>query len=284
MTTKRVLAVHDLCSFGRCSLTAAIPVISAMGIQVCPFPTAWFSNNLTYGTYHFTDFTAGMTAFMDKWQSLGFQYDAIYSGFLADAGQIAVVNDAIRRFGGEKTLVVVDPAMGDDGALYPVFTPSIVDEMRKLVANATVITPNYTEACLLLGRPLEKGDSLSAPDTETLQSMLKDLAQLGAEKVVITSVPASEGFIKVASYDAETGLFDERTTPRIPFATCGTGDLFTSVLTGAMLRGKTLGEAMVLSMEFASYVIDFTHRSGSDYREGVALEPCLAELVKRLGD
>ena len=284
MTTKRVLAVHDLCSFGRCSLTAAIPVISAMGIQVCPFPTAWFSNNLTYGTYHFTDFTAGMTAFMDKWQSLGFQYDAIYSGFLADAGQIAVVNDAIRRFRGEKTLVVVDPAMGDDGALYPVFTPSIIDEMRKLVANATVITPNYTEACLLLGRPLEKGDALSAPDTETLQSMLKDLAQLGAEKVVITSVPAREGFIKVASYDAETGLFDERTTPRIPFATCGTGDLFTSVLTGAMLRGKTLGEAMVLSMEFASYVIDFTHRSGSDYREGVALEPCLAELVKRLGD
>ena len=82
-STKRVLAVHDLCSFGRCSLTAAIPVISAMGIQVCPFPTAWFSNNLTYGTFHFTDFTAGMTAFMEKWESLGLHYDAIYSGFLA---------------------------------------------------------------------------------------------------------------------------------------------------------------------------------------------------------
>ena len=97
---------------------------------------------------------------------------------------------------------------------------------------------------------------------------------------MITSVPAGEGFIKVASFDAETQVFDERTTPRIPFATCGTGDLFTSVLTGAMLRGRTLGEATALAMQFASYVIDFTHRAGSDYREGVQLEPCLGKLVE----
>ena len=279
-STKRVLAVHDLCSFGRCSLTAAIPVISAMGIQVCPFPTAWFSNNLTYGTFHFTDFTAGMTAFMEKWESLGLHYDAIYSGFLADAGQIAVVNDAIRRFRREETLVVVDPAMGDDGALYPVFQPSIVEEMRKLVAHATVITPNFTEACLLLGEPLQRPDAMTAPDAATLRRMLERLAALGARQAVITSVPAGEGFIKVASYDAETQVFDERTTPRIPFATCGTGDLFTSVLTGAMLRGRTLGEATALAMQFASYVIDFTHRAESDYREGVQLEPCLGKLVE----
>lgn len=282
MTTKRVLAVHDLCSFGRCSLTAAMPVISAMGIQVCPFPTAWFSNNLTYGTFHFMDLTAQMTAFMDKWQNLGFKYDAIYSGFLADASQIAVVIDAVKRFRTKETLVVVDPAMGDDGALYPVFKPEIVDEMRRLVANATLITPNYTEACLLLGLPVSKADMEKAPDEKSLRSMLKGLAALGARSVVITSVPAGEGRIGVASFDAETGAFDLRATARIPFTTCGTGDLFTSVLTGAMLRGKTLAEATALAMDFASFVIDYTYRLGSDYREGVALEPCLSELVKRL--
>ena len=153
MTTKRVLAIHDLCSFGRCSLTAAIPVISAMGFQVCPFPTAIFSNNLTYGDFTFSDFTPHMTEFMDKWQKLGYEYDAIYSGFLADAGQIEVVADAISRFAKDDSLIVVDPAMGDNGNLYPVFTPAIVPEMRKLIAKATVITPNYTEACLLAGIP-----------------------------------------------------------------------------------------------------------------------------------
>lgn len=141
MATKRVLAIHDMCSFGRCSLTAAIPVISAMGFQVCPFPTAIFSNNLTYGDYTFSDFTPHMTEFMDKWQKLGYSYDSIYSGFLADAGQIAIVLDAIARFAKKDTLVVVDPAMADDGKLYPVFKPDIVMEMRKLIAKATIIIP-----------------------------------------------------------------------------------------------------------------------------------------------
>ncbi len=279
MTTPRVLAVHDLCSFGRCSLTAAIPVISAMGIQVCPFPTAWFSNNLTYGTYHFTDFTPGMTAFMDKWQSLGYSYDAIYSGFLADAGQVAVVCDAVRRFGREGSLIVVDPAMGDDGKLYPVFKPAFVEEMRKLVACATVITPNYTEACLLLDEPLPAEGELEAPDEAKLRRLFKGLAALGAKQTVITSVPAGEGLIKVASFDAASGAYVERTTKRIPFSTCGTGDLFTSVMTGAMLRGRSLAASAALAMDFASYVIDFTYRAGSDWREGVQLEPCLGRLI-----
>ena len=132
MKTKRVLAVHDLCSFGRCSLTAAIPVISAMGMQVCPLPTAFFSNNLTYGEFTFHDFTDKMTGFMDRWEKLGFRYDAVYSGFLASVEQIEVVRDAARRFASrEESLVVVDPAMGDDGKLYPVFGPEYVERCAR---------------------------------------------------------------------------------------------------------------------------------------------------------
>ena len=202
MATKRVLAIHDMCSFGRCSLTAAIPVISAMGIQVCPFPTAMFSNNLTYGNYTFSDFTPHMNGFMDKWQELGLSYDAIYSGFLADAGQIAIVTDAIRRFASEDTLIVVDPAMADNGVLYPVFTPDIITEMKKLVSRATIITPNYTEACLLLGTSFDE----TVPNTQRIREVCSGLAELGPQKIVVTSVPAPNEEIKVASYDAATAL------------------------------------------------------------------------------
>lgn len=274
MATKRVLAVHDLCSFGRCSLTAAIPVISAMGFQVCPFPTALFSNNLTYGEFTFRDFTDGMPGFLDRWEAFGFSYDAIYSGFLGDAKQVAVVADTIRRFAKPDTLVVVDPAMGDDGKLYPVFTPDFVRAMRTLVGKATVITPNFTEACFLLNRPIEE----TAPSAETLRAVCEDLVELGAPKVVITSVPAPGHALKVASFDSTTGEFAERTTPRVPFATCGTGDLFTSVLTGALLDGSTLAQAAGRAMNFVSFAMEYTYREGTDPREGVVVEPCLKHL------
>lgn len=276
MKTKRVLAVHDLCSFGRCSLTAAIPVISAMGMQVCPLPTAFFSNNLTYGEFTFHDFTDKMTGFMDRWEKLGFRYDAVYSGFLASVEQIEVVRDAARRFASrEGALVVVDPAMGDDGKLYPVFGPEYVEAMRTLVKEATLITPNFTEACFLLGESC----GTAVPSSEALRAMTEKLAALGAKQVVITSVPAGENEIKVVSFDSVAGEYAERTTPRIPFTTCGTGDLFTSVVTGALLRGETLAAASALAMRFVSRVMEFTLASGSDPREGVIVEPCLKELL-----
>lgn len=276
MKTKRVLAVHDLCSFGRCSLTAAIPVISAMGMQVCPLPTAFFSNNLTYGEFTFHDFTDKMTGFMDRWEKLGFRYDAVYSGFLASVEQIEVVRDAARRFASrEESLVVVDPAMGDDGKLYPVFGPEYVEAMRTLVKEATLITPNFTEACFLLGESC----GTAVPSSEALRAMTEKLAALGAKQVVITSVPVGENEIKVVSFDSVAGEYAERTTPRIPFTTCGTGDLFTSVVTGALLRGETLAAASALAMRFVSRVMEFTLASGSDPREGVIVEPCLKELL-----
>lgn len=276
MKTKRVLAVHDLCSFGRCSLTAAIPVISAMGMQVCPLPTAFFSNNLTYGEFTFHDFTDKMTGFMDRWEKLGFQYDAVYSGFLASVEQIDVVRDAVKRFAShDDALVVVDPAMGDDGKLYPVFGPEYVEAMRTLVKEATLITPNFTEACFLLGESC----GTAVPSSEALRAMTEKLAALGAKQVVITSVPAGENEIKVVSFDSVAGEYAERTTPRIPFTTCGTGDLFTSVVTGSLLRGETLAAASALAMRFVSRVMEFTLASGSDPREGVIVEPCLKELL-----
>lgn len=277
MATKRVLAIHDLCSFGRCSLTAAIPVISAMGSQVCPFPTALFSNNFTYGDFTFSDFSSKMTGFMNKWEKLGFTYDCIYSGFLADVNQIAIVKEAVARFArGEQknALVVVDPAMGDDGKLYPTLNADFVVNMRSLVQQADLITPNYTEACLLLDLAYET----SIPENDALEALCRKLATRDNQKVVITSVPAADNQIKVACFDASSGEFAQHSTERIPFATCGTGDLFTSVLTGAMLQGKSLSDAVLAAMRFVSLAIQYTYDSGSDYREGVQVEPCLKHL------
>lgn len=275
MTTKRVLAIHDICSFGRCSLTAAIPVISAQGIQVCPFPTALFSNNLTYGTFAFSDFTPQMTRFMDQWQQLGFSYDAIYSGFLGDAGQISIVLDAISRFSRPNTLVIADPAMADDGTLYPVFTPDIVPEMRKLIRHADVITPNYTEALFLLDKPYDA----SAVSHEHLRNLCDELVSMGPRQVIITSVPSSPEEIKVVSYHGETHAYEEYAVHRIPFETCGTGDIFTSVLTGALLQGTELHIAVKKAADFLSEVITYTYQSGADYREGVQVEPFLHKLM-----
>lgn len=215
---------------------------------------------------------------MDKWQQLGFAYDCIYSGFLDDVNQIEIVREAIRRFAltkGNKALVVVDPAMGDDGKLYPTLNSDFVSHMKSLVAEADVITPNFTEACLLLDRPYQA----TAPETGTLKDICRQLAAKDNQKVVITSVPGNDANqIKVVCFDAGTETFAEYSTVRIPFATCGTGDLFTSVLTGAMLQGKTLSESVLVAMKFVSLAIDYTYQSGSDYREGVQVEPCLRHL------
>ena len=171
-------------------------------------------------------------------------------------------------------MVVVDPAMGDDGKLYPTLNAEFVSDMKTLVKEADVITPNFTEACLLLDRPY----NVSETDEASLEAICRELATKDGQKIVITSVPAQEGQIKVACFDSATEDFSVHSTERIPFATCGTGDLFTSVLTGAMLQGKSLSQAVLLSMKFVSLAIDYTYKSGSDYREGVQVEPCLKHL------
>ncbi len=279
MQHKRVLAIHDLCAYGRCSLTAVVPILSAMGVQACPFPTAVFSNNFTYGSFVFSDFTERMPGFLEQWEKLGLTFDAVYSGFLSTVEQMEIVRRAARRYGRKSgaasSLVVIDPAMGDEGKLYPTFTEEMVLQMRRLVEEADLMTPNFTEARLLLG----EDPMAPAPSAGELQAMCRSLSRLGARQVVITSVPTQEGRIKVASFDAGRDAYAERETVRIPFFACGTGDAFTSVVTGAMLRGQTLESAVALAMTFVSYAIEQTVKAGTDARAGILLEPCLSRLL-----
>ncbi|WP_395754467.1 pyridoxamine kinase [uncultured Megasphaera sp.] len=276
MFTKRVLAIHDLCSFGRCSLTAVVPVISAMGFQVCPLPTTLSSNNITYQTCYSSDVFSDTRLFMEKWEEIGCSYQAIYSGFLSDFQQMQIVWEAIRRFSDENTLVVIDPVMSFAGRPLPVYSQDMIEKMRTLIRKATVITPTLIEACMLTGTPVVP----SFPSLKDVLRLCHQLSSLGPRYVVITRIPASDIKIKNVSFDGTTHTYDECQIYRVRKQVDGLSDLFASVLTGALLRNHSIHMAMRLSLDFLSYALDYTRQAGSDAREGIQIEPCLRQLLK----
>ncbi len=276
-TIKKVAAIHDLSGFGRASLTAIIPTLSSMGIQVCPLPTAILSNHTGgFPTYSYVDLTDSMPAFIEQWKQLGLEFDAIYSGFLGSVRQIEIVSDFIDHFGSQDNLVVVDPVMGDNGALYTSFTPDIIPEMGKLVQKADLITPNFTEAGYLLGENL-------APEAftdETAKDWLRRLSDLGPKIVVITSAPDAEhpDNTSVVAYDREDDTFWKVGCRYIPAAYPGTGDTFTSVLIGSLLQGDSLPVALDRATQFIAQCIKASYGCHYPKRNGVLLEKELGIL------
>lgn len=271
----RVAAIHDLSGFGRASLTVAIPVLATMGAQVCPLPTAVLSSQ-TSGIEGFTfhDLTEHMTPMLDHWERLGLRFDAVYSGFLGNPAQTALVERCIRDFLKPGGLSVVDPVLGDNGVLDPTQTPEMVAAMRRLIRRARVITPNLTEAAFLLGEAYD-------PDVgeKRLKDWLVRLAAEGPEAVVITSAPASDaGHVAVAAYDRNAAAFVRQEHPRVPAYYPGTGDAFASVLTGALLRGDSLARAVDKAASFVGRAMADTRAHNVPPSEGVLLERALPSL------
>ena len=276
-TIQKVAAIHDLSGFGRASLTAIIPTLSAMGVQVCPLPTAILSNHTGgFDTYSYVDLTDTMPAFIDQWKALDLRFDAVYSGFLGSVKQIEIVSDFIDHFGTAENLVVVDPVMGDNGALYSSFTPAIIPEMKKLVRKADLITPNFTEAGYLLGE-----DCAPEVFTDDLgKDWLRRLSELGPKIVVITSAPDARhpDTTNVVAYDREDDTFWKVGCRYIPAAYPGTGDTFTSVLIGSLLQGDSLPVALDRATQFISQCIKASYGCHYPKRNGVLLEKELGIL------
>ena len=153
---KKIAVINDLSGYGRCSLTVAIPVLSVMGHQCCPVPTAILSNHTEFPVYFFDDYTEKMTAYTDKWKELGLSFDAVATGFLGSEAQIEIVMDMIRKLESEETFVVVDPVMGDHGHAYETYTPEMCEQMKELVCMADIVLPNVTECCILTDTPYKK--------------------------------------------------------------------------------------------------------------------------------
>lgn len=272
---QRVAAVHDLSGFGGGSLSAVIPILSAMGIQVCALPTAILSTHTGgFTDFHFRDLTEDMPRIVEHWRRLGLSFAGIYSGFLGSPTQIGIVGEMIRDFSQGAPLVVIDPVLGDDGVLYETMTADMVSEMRHLVSRADVITPNITEAAFLLDTA-----PVSVISKAELRHWVHGLADMGPRCVIITSVPEDDGRgTSVIAFDRVTQRFWKVACPYIPARYPGTGDIFASVITGSLLQGDSLPLSLDRSVQFVSMAIRATFGHDFPERDGVFLERVLPSL------
>ena len=276
--TPRVAAIHDMSGFGRCSLTVAIPVLSAMGVQCCPLPTAFLSTHTGgFQGFTFLDMTEEMPRVAGHWKSLGLTFSAIYSGFLGSERQIGIVADFIREFRTPGTVVVVDPVMGDDGQAYQTYTPAMCGGMARLAELADVITPNLTEAAFLLGR-----DYRELPADEAgLRRVAEELSLGGKRSVALTGASLAPGKTGAMCFDARTGRTEAVQTDFIAHPLHGTGDVFASVLTGALVKGVPLVEAAGQAVGFIHACAVRTVEQDLPLREGVDFEPLLGLLTDK---
>ena len=279
---KRVAAIHDISCFGKCSLTVALPVISAMGVEVSAIPTAVLSTHTGgFSGYTFRDLTEDILPVVRHWQSLNLRFDAIYTGYLGSFEQIDIVREAFRALKGPGTLIAVDPVMADNGKLYAHFPKDFPEGMRSLCAEADVIVPNLTEAALLLGEPYVEGPY----ERDYIEGLLNRLSAMGPRRVVLTGVWFDGEKLGAASYDRETGETAISLAPRIEGYYHGTGDVFGSVLVGALLSDLSLPQAVALAVNFTAASIRRTRDAGTDIRFGVNFEaglPALAAEAKLL--
>ena len=266
----RVAAVHDICGFGKCSLATALPVISACGVEVSPIPTGIFSTNTNFPNYQFTDFTAQMPGFIAHLKESGVSFDAVYSGFLGSAAQIGYIKELVRSFAPKYT--VIDPVMGDDGKVYKFYTPEMCQNMRSLVAIADIATPNLTEAYVLCGEPYNKSETGSVK----IKALAQKVAEIGAKNVVITGI--ERGNMLYNCVLEEDGKYDEREIELLPFRMHGTGDLFSSVLTGGILRGHSLVASVDSAALFVYGVMKYSRTVEDFHERGACFEPFLYKL------
>jgi len=273
----RILAIHDLSGFGRCSLSVIMPVMSAMGMQVCPVPTMVLSSHTGgLGEVEMTDLTSHLSPTLEHYKRLGLDFECVYSGFLASSEQIDHCLDYIRNY--PNALAAVDPVMGDHGKAYRTVTAEMRKRMTELVAAADIITPNLTEAAMLLNENWQAAPLTAAE----AKSKLVRLSKLGPKMVVITGVSLASGeSVANIGYDSERGAFWYVSSDYIPVSYPGTGDLFAAVLIGALLQGDSLPMGMERATKFVHSAIKTTFGYNSDSRYGVMFEPLIGQLITR---
>lgn len=274
---KRLAAINDLSGASRCSLTVALPVISALGIQCCVMPTAILSNHTGYNDFFFEDYTNQMSEFSSKWENMNLKFDCIYSGFLGSHKQIETVLDFINKFKTKITKIVIDPVMGDNGQIYSTYSNQLCNDMKHLVAKADIVTPNITEACVLSGTQYS-GETLPQ---EKLFEMAEKISRLGAKSVIITGHRSKS---KVANFVYSNGVAKSYGSSIVPKYFSGTGDVFSSLISGLI----TLGYDVFAATEFAA---NFVHRAtamsyglGLDINDGICFEKLMGELTALKGE
>lgn len=269
----RVAAIHDLSGFGRCSLSVILPTLSAMKVQVCPIVTAVLSTHTGgLGDVVFRDLTDYLSPALAHYQRLGLDFECVYSGFLGSLEQIDHCLEYYAAYPG--ALAVVDPVMGDHGRPYRTYTPEMCRRMKELTAVADLITPNLTEASILLG---EEYPTVPLRQFEA-KRLVARLSELGPRLVTVTGVELADGTVSNLGYDRERGDYWRVDCNYVPASYPGTGDIFASVMVGSLLNGDSLPMAIERATRFLEIAIRTTFSYGSDTRYGVMLESCLGWL------
>jgi len=275
---KRIVTVQDISCLGKCSLTVALPVISAMGVECCVIPTAVLSTHTMFSRFTFRDLTEEIPAILSHWEDEEFHFDALYTGYLGSREQLGLMTDMFHRFRREDNFTLVDPVMGDHGRLYTGFDESYARQMADLCAVADIIVPNLTEASYLLGVEYVA----SGYDRAYIQMLLKKLTALGARCAILTGVSFEEGKIGAMGYDRRTGEFFEYYNEKVPAAYHGTGDLFASTLLGGLARGLNMEKALKVAADYVRACILHTSQNPRGMAYGVCFEPLISQLISHL--
>ena len=274
----RIVSIQDISCLGKCSLTVALPIISAMGVECSILPTAVLSTHTMFQNFTCKDLTDQIAPIAHHWQQEKIYFDAIYTGYLASAEQIADVCQFFDTFKTEDNVIFVDPAMADNGKLYPAFGPEFPAEMAKVCAKADVIVPNLTEASLLTGLPYR-----TEYDESYIRELIDALAALGPRHVVLTGVSFEKGKLGVMAYDQKTKETFTYFNEHLPVSYHGTGDVFASTAVGGLMNGLSLGDSLALAADYTVECIRTTTHTPNSNWYGVEFERAIPYLVHRLG-
>ena len=273
---KRIISLQDISCIGKCSMTVALPVLSAMGIETALLPTAVLSAHTMFQNPVFIDLTDRIIPIAEHWKQEGLSFDAVYSGYLGSIRQIDLVRQVVNAFTTEKKrpLFLADPAMADHGRLYTGFDMEFVKEMTKLCRSADIIVPNITEACLMTGIPFREKQ-----DRSFLEELLIALSETSSATVILTGVSLTPERLGIMGRDRRTGAFFSCDSPRRSRSYHGTGDLFASVLMGGLMKELPMIEALQKACDYVSHTIEVTINNPCSRAYGVDFEATLGDLT-----
>ena len=276
----RIAAVHDLCGYGKCSLGVAIPVLSAAGCDVCPVPTGLFSSHTAFPGWYMHDTTEMLADYLAAWKNIGVEIDAVYSGFLGAPEQVDRIRDLYGMY--PDALRVVDPVMADHGKVYPTYTPELCDAMAELACGADILTPNLTEAAIILGEPIgEDWGGTDIADDEAAR-MIDALVDKGAKHVVLKGIQR-EGEPLIRNFVGGEGMdVVEVSNEYVPYMLHGTGDLYASCLMEAVMAGRSLQEAVRFAGDFVHDAMLVSAQQPEFEARGVSFEPLLGKVCDLL--
>lgn len=277
MSYKKILTIQDISCVGQCSLTVALPIISACGIETCVLPSAVLSTHTAgFSGYTFRDLTEDMPSIKEHWMKEGIKFDAIYTGYLGSTKQIEYVEDIFNSTGAEGCIKIVDPAMADNGSLYPGFDAAFVEAMKGLCGIADYIVPNITEACFLTDTEYK-----TEYDRAYIDGLLEKLTALGCKNIIFTGISYEEGKTGVVVY--EDGEYSYYEHDKLPNSCHGTGDVYASAFVGAFMRGKSAYDAAKIAADYCVECIKETTKLENHWY-GVAFEPVLGKLITAINE